>query len=436
MASQNVGARVALPPPTAWIYCDGAVIQGIENGPQLILPVDSMEDRTLVVQDEQRHAIEYQCLENSIPAIVIDAKGEQYMGALMCGDHSESVTLKITNKETGKAALVTFRNYQQINQDLSYNKWKILTNYQGRLKYSYRTAEVSWRCLAEAQLYENNKIIIQTYAAIQSCADKPFQARVKIVTGVLGVDRRDSSPIRNRKYGGPMLASMSMASAPNFMDPSEGKSTNEDLLVHDVGVKNLSGLVKLPLAESAVLDSIKVYFSKTYDQNLTYAGYRVTVKDVVPACQLTVSQTYSDSSKVLGIVDIKEHRPGETLDIKLSASTAVRVETIVVTISEQTTAEDIARSLGIIPTKVWRSVTEMINVKINNNTTVRQTVILSHNLGDSILLESSMKNGEFKYNDKSIEIPIRVEPPANPGEGMDLSIIITTGRLMDIPNSS
>jgi hypothetical protein len=223
-----------------------------------------------------------------------------------------------------------------------------------------------------------------------------------------------------------------MISTVSPVNADEESSANEDLLVHDVGIKNRSGLNKLLLSESAILDATKVYFHKTNDSTVTHAGYRMTVKDVIPACLLTVNQVYPDGSKVLGMMDISETRPGEVLDLKLSPSTAVRVETIVVTVKDDPAPESIAQSLGIIPTKVWHAVTDMIRIKITNNTTVRQTVILNHFLGDNILLETSMKHGQFRYSDQTLEIPIAVESPANPGESMMVAITITTARLMDM----
>lgn len=427
MAAQAPVPRTAV--PITWVYFDGAVIQGSEMGPQFTLPVDDVQDQTLVLYSEQRRPIEYQVQETTVPTIVTDAKGDQYQGFLMSGDNADTATLKIINDKTGKTALVTFRNYQQINQDLASNRIRIRTDYQGVMNYSYRTAALSWKCLGEAQVYEGNKIIIQSYAAIRSSDDKQFNTRVKIVTGILG--RGGGKPVQPYRRA---LVSAPMTMMASSVSPvsSDEESTNEDLLVHDIGVKALSGLNKLLLAESAILDGSKVYFHRTYESDTTYAGYRMTVKDVIPACVLTVNQVYPDGSKILGVVNITEHRPGDTLDLKLSPSMAVKVETIVVTIKDEVAPDSIAQALGIIPTKVWHTITDMINVKITNHTTVRQTVILSHFLGDNILLETSMKHGQFRYSDQTLEIPIVVEPPANIGDSMMVAVTITTARLMDV----
>lgn len=407
-------------PVTIWVYNDGSVIQGSETGPSLKLPVDTNQLDSIILRDEQRRVVECQCSKTTNPSVVIDSEGVQYQGFLMDGDHSYAVTLKIINKDTGKAVLATFRNYRQITQDLAQDKIRVTTNYYGKILYSYVSNDVTWKCLGEANIYEGNKIIIQTYAVINSDPDKQVQARLKIVTGLLHNRPR---PYYSRSSD---LVSMAMP-----IDQSEESSSNEDLLVHDVGVKVLSGITKLSLSESATLEGSKVYFHNTRDQKLTYAGYRIPVKDIIPACQLTVKQMYAENSKVLGIVDIKEHRPGSILDIKLSSSTAVEVDSLIVTLEDKPTREDLAVSLGIVPTKTWRSITEQINIKLTNNTTVRQTVIVCHPLDGKILLETSMNNGQYRYTGRYLEVPIAVDPPSNPGQSKIISITITTGVLSD-----
>jgi len=412
--------------PTTWVYFDGAVIQGVKMGPQFTLPVDDVQDQTLVLYDDRRRAVEFQLQESTSPAVVTDSKGDQYQGYLMGDGNTDTVALKVINKDSGNASLVTFRNYQQITQDLSYNRVQVRTEHRDPISYSYQTSDIYWKCTGEAQVYDGNKIVIQSYAAIQSSPDKQYHTRVKIVTGSLRKMIEDKSPHR---YDGRRSSVSMMAMGVSPISSEKESSTNEDLIVHDQGVKVLSGLNKFLLAESAILDGAKVYFHRTSDSGTTYVGYRMTAKDIIPACQLTVNQVYPDGSKALGVINITEHRPGEMLDLKLSPSMAVKVETIVVTIEDKPARDEIAQSLGIIPTKVWHTITEMIDIKITNNTTVRQTVILGHFLGERILLETSMKHGQFRYSDQTLEIPVVVEPPANVGDSMILAITITTAQL-------
>jgi hypothetical protein len=188
------------------------------------------------------------------------------------------------------------------------------------------------------------------------------------------------------------------------------------------------------LAESTMLEGTKVYFHNTNDPMNTYAGYQVTLKDTIPACKLTIIQPLAgtENCKILGIVTVKEHRQGENLNIRLSPSTAVKVESIAVDYADEVAPDTLAEDLGAVPTKTWHIISTFLTAKITNNTAIRQRILLRYDLNGRVLVKTGELNpGQYKHTLQYIEIPIEVNAPSNYGDSMTFSATISAGLLSD-----
>jgi len=298
----------------------------------------------------------------------------------------DNITILSNNK------IITLRNYDQIivstSDELNQPQLIIPPEYYLKeLTLSYLINNITWECVGTA-LIDDNNLYLRLAGNINNNTESDIDADTTLVSGEVYQKQKNHYP----------ESRMILSAAPIKSDKVQ-TSMSEDFIKYKIGKRIIRNKDIAELG-TFTYPITKLYIHKTEENNIVRFGYRFIAKEYIPACSINVFSIDRGIDSFLGSNNIGESQRNDEIDIIIGESTLLQCKSLIV-ISDDITIdnEEKAKQYKLsIDKSQWHVITEDITVEITNHIDKKSFLIIKHNIGNKLLLDTKCKTYEKRNN--------------------------------------